>query len=87
MPINQLTKEKQTHKIRVTEGKGINQKVWINRSTIMQIKQVINKDLLQSEWGLCNTVTTYMRKESKDEDIHTEPKKIPYTNRKCKILQ
>lgn len=88
--MNKLTKEKQSLQIRIQnyghqKGKvreGINWEVGINKSTIIHIKQVINKDPLYSKGVLLNTLLQpiWVR------NLYVEIKKILYTYNKHNIL-
>ena len=78
--MNLFTKRKQTHRHRKqtsgyqrgkVEGGRINQEVGINIYTLLYIKQVVNKDLLNStENSAQYSVITYMGKESEKEWIY-----------------
>ena len=74
--MNLSTKQKQTQRHRIQiygyqvgkVGRGINQEFWINRYTVLYIKQINNKDLLQSTGNSTQyPVMTFMGKESKKE--------------------
>lgn len=89
-PMNQLTKEKQSLQIRIQnyghqKGKvreSINWEVGINKSTIIHIKQVINKDPLYSKGVLLNTLLQPIWVKN----LYVELKKILYTYNKHNIL-
>ena len=76
--MNLFTKQKHTHRHRkqtygyqMGKGGGINQEVGINIYTLLYTKQIINKDLLYSTGNSTQySVITYMRKESKKEQIY-----------------